>query len=66
MQILTVDIGTGTQDILLFDTERTPENCLKLVSRVDGTGRTDPAGNPYATGAHHRRHHGRRPMRVGC
>jgi uncharacterized protein (DUF1786 family) len=31
MQILTVDIGTGTQDILLFDTERTPENCLKLV-----------------------------------
>ena len=31
MQILTVDIGTGTQDILLFDSERTPENCLKLV-----------------------------------
>src|SRR5512135_1736720 len=31
MQILTIDIGTGTQDILLFDSERTPENCLKLV-----------------------------------
>ncbi len=31
MQILAVDVGTGTQDILLFDTERTPENCLKLV-----------------------------------
>lgn len=31
MQILTADIGTGTQDILLFDSERTPENCLKLV-----------------------------------
>ena len=31
MQILTVDIGTGTQDVLLFDTERAPENCLKLV-----------------------------------
>ncbi len=31
MQILAVDIGTGTQDILLFDSERTPENCLKLV-----------------------------------
>ena len=31
MQILTVDIGTGTQDILLFDSERAPENCLKLV-----------------------------------
>lgn len=31
MQILAVDIGTGTQDILLFDSTRTPENCLKLV-----------------------------------
>jgi uncharacterized protein (DUF1786 family) len=31
MQILTVDIGTGTQDILLFDSSRTPENCLRLV-----------------------------------
>ena len=31
MQILAVDIGTGTQDILLFDSERVPENCLKLV-----------------------------------
>jgi uncharacterized protein (DUF1786 family) len=31
MQIITVDIGTGTQDILLFDSSRTPENCLRLV-----------------------------------
>lgn len=31
MRILTVDVGTGTQDILLFDSDRTPENCLKLV-----------------------------------
>jgi uncharacterized protein (DUF1786 family) len=31
MQILAVDIGTGTQDILLFDSDRTPENCLKMV-----------------------------------
>ncbi len=31
MQILAVDIGTGTQDILLFDSERAPENFLKLV-----------------------------------
>jgi uncharacterized protein (DUF1786 family) len=31
MQILAVDIGTGTQDILLFDSKRSPENCLKLV-----------------------------------
>jgi len=31
MQILAIDIGTGTQDILLFDTEREPENALKMV-----------------------------------
>jgi uncharacterized protein (DUF1786 family) len=31
MQILAVDVGTGTQDVLLFDTEREPENALKLV-----------------------------------
>ncbi|MCS7221880.1 MAG: DUF1786 domain-containing protein [Anaerolineae bacterium] len=31
MQILAVDVGTGTQDILLFDSERDPENCLKMV-----------------------------------
>jgi uncharacterized protein (DUF1786 family) len=31
MQILTVDVGTGTQDILLFDSEREPENCFKMV-----------------------------------
>src|SRR5207248_904799 len=31
MQILTVDIGTGTQDVFLFDSERELENCFKLV-----------------------------------
>ncbi|MBN1136936.1 MAG: DUF1786 domain-containing protein [Anaerolineae bacterium] len=31
MQILAVDIGTGTQDVLLFDTDKEPENALKLV-----------------------------------
>jgi uncharacterized protein (DUF1786 family) len=31
MQILTVDVGTGTQDVLLFDSERQFENCFKLV-----------------------------------
>jgi len=29
--ILAVDVGAGTQDILLFDPEREPENCIKLV-----------------------------------
>ena len=31
MRILAVDVGTGTQDILLFDTTGSPENCVKLV-----------------------------------
>src|SRR5205085_2265322 len=31
MQILTVDVGTGTQDVLLFDSDRDLENCFKLV-----------------------------------
>jgi uncharacterized protein (DUF1786 family) len=31
MRVLAVDVGTGTQDILLFDTEREPENCFKMV-----------------------------------
>src|SRR5215472_5044273 len=31
MQILTVDVGTGTQDVFLFDSDREVENCFKLV-----------------------------------
>jgi uncharacterized protein (DUF1786 family) len=31
VRILTVDVGTGTQDILLFDSEQTVENCVQLV-----------------------------------
>ena len=31
MQILAIDIGTGTQDILLFDTTTEVENCLQMV-----------------------------------
>jgi uncharacterized protein (DUF1786 family) len=31
IQILTVDVGTGTQDVLLFDAERELENCFKLI-----------------------------------
>ena len=31
MQILTVDVGTGTQDVLLFDSDREIENCFKMV-----------------------------------
>lgn len=31
MRILAVDIGTGTQDILLFDSSSVAENCIKMV-----------------------------------
>lgn len=31
MQILCVDVGTGTQDILLFDSERDLENCIQMI-----------------------------------
>ena len=31
MRIFAVDVGTGTQDILLFDSEKEIENCFKLV-----------------------------------
>jgi len=30
-RILAVDVGAGTQDILLFDSDKTIENCVKLV-----------------------------------
>ncbi|MGD9099106.1 MAG: DUF1786 family protein [Anaerolineae bacterium] len=31
MRLLTVDVGTGTQDILLFDSDLEVENCFKMV-----------------------------------
>ncbi len=31
MKILAIDIGTGTQDILLFDTSTEVENCLQMI-----------------------------------
>jgi uncharacterized protein (DUF1786 family) len=31
MKVLAVDVGTGTQDILLFDSDKEIENCYKLV-----------------------------------
>ncbi|MDE3228946.1 MAG: pyruvate formate lyase-activating protein, partial [Chloroflexota bacterium] len=30
-RILAVDVGTGTQDVLLFDSERSIENCFAMV-----------------------------------
>ncbi len=31
VRILAVDVGTGTQDILLFESDRAIENCLQLI-----------------------------------
>ena len=31
MRILTIDIGTGTQDILLFDSSQLLENCVQMI-----------------------------------
>ena len=31
VRILTIDVGTGTQDILLFESDKTIENCFQLI-----------------------------------
>src|ERR1051325_9521732 len=31
MRILCIDVGTGTQDILLYDSSQEMENCLQMV-----------------------------------
>jgi uncharacterized protein (DUF1786 family) len=31
IRILAIDVGAGTQDILVYEGDRTPENCVKLV-----------------------------------
>ncbi len=50
MKILAIDIGAGTQDILLYDSEKQLENCVKMVlpspspllaARIKALGRGD-------------------------
>src|SRR5688500_5199191 len=31
LRILAIDVGAGTQDVLLYESDRAPENCVKLV-----------------------------------
>lgn len=31
LRILAVDVGGGTQDVLIYDSEREIENCFKMV-----------------------------------
>ena len=61
MQILTVDIGTGTQDILLFDAKRGGENCQAGDAIADAADQgADSAGDSRTPAAFdHRRDHGR-------
>ncbi len=68
MKILTVDIGTGTQDIFLYDSRLDLENGFKLVvpsptmivhRRMQEATRQRPAC------AAHGRDHGRRAQRLG-
>jgi uncharacterized protein (DUF1786 family) len=53
MRILAVDIGTGTQDILLFDSTQPVENSLKLVM---------PSATSIAAGRIRRATEARRPV----
>jgi hypothetical protein len=31
LRILAIDVGAGTQDVLIYESDKTPENCYKLV-----------------------------------
>ena len=31
VRVLAVDVGAGTQDVLVYESDREPENCVKLV-----------------------------------
>ena len=31
VRVLAIDVGAGTQDVLVYESDRTPENCSKLV-----------------------------------
>jgi len=53
MRILAVDVGTGTQDILLFDSSGPVENCVKLVM---------PSATSIAAGKIRRATHDRQPV----
>ncbi|HEY8477917.1 MAG TPA: DUF1786 domain-containing protein [Chloroflexota bacterium] len=52
MRVLAVDVGTGTQDILLFDSDQPIENCVQLVMPsptvvvADRIRRATAAGRP--------------------
>jgi uncharacterized protein (DUF1786 family) len=56
MRILAVDVGTGTQDILLFDSSGPVENCVKLIM---------PSATSIAAGKIRRATQDRQPVLLG-
>ena len=50
MKILAIDIGAGTQDILLFDSTRAPENCIKMIMPSPTSMLADQARQATAAG----------------
>jgi uncharacterized protein (DUF1786 family) len=52
MRILAVDIGTGTQDILLFDSSKVVENCIKMVMPSPTSLVADRISEATKTGKH--------------
>ncbi len=54
MKILAIDIGAGTQDILLFDSEKKVENCISLIlptpSKIHANKIREIEGNLYIYG----------------
>ncbi len=68
MKILTVDIGTGTQDIFLYNSHLDLENGFKLVvpsPTMIVHRRLKECYPPERSGAVERCDHGRRAQRLG-
>ena len=54
LRILAIDVGAGTQDVLLYESVTTPENCVKLVlpSQTQIVGRRIRAATAFGRPVH--------------
>ena len=69
MRILAIDVGTGTQDILLFDSSQPIENAFQLImpSPTHDRGGAHPAGDGGEAAVARERHdRGRRAVPLGA
>ena len=67
MLILAADIGTGTQDILLFDSEKEVENSLLMVMPAPTQVTAEKVRKATREGkvdSAYREHNGRRPFYI--